>query len=1037
MIIGGLQWARMSALTGKPIALELFGRVRSALQLLTIALIGALGCPQSALSSPTLSQMYHTGWTVREGAPRTINEIAQTTDGFLWLSTDNGLFRFDGQSFVRYQPTSGDPLPGTQVNALLPTPDGGLWIGYFRVGASFLKQGRNINYGQREGLERGTVLSLAIDADNTVWAVLNSGLKRLEGSSWKTVAKEWHFPSNASSAASFVDEKGTLWIGTAAGMLYLRKGEHVFRPVADLAEPIQNIVQAPNGTLWIRSSTGLVRALDPSSATLRQDIPPIGIRARAIGAGRDGGLWIMTETQGIFRIESPEKADDLADSTQHFTKQDGLTGNFSFMVVEDREGSTWVATTKGLDQFRPAALTALNLPADVAEPSVAVVDRTRLLVGAATVEVPSGRIMVPPPVSVQHITATYRDSTGTLWVGGRDGLWTYVDGQFTRIPLPDGLSVEHPIQAMAMDRAGGLWVSFVRNGLYRLFRQSWSHVTNQLAAPDNLTTAITVDSRGRIWFAYAKSNRIQVLDGERLNTFQDSDGLNLGYTMTVTEIDGRIVIGGETGLEILEGSTFRQLRLLNDASVSLVSGVLQQRNGDVWVNQGSGILRIGAQEIRKAEADPNIQMRFTLFDYLDGVDDLSAPIRPRPTIVDGGDGYLFFAMRTSVLFMDTSHPLRNLLKPAVEILSLSGGTKEYLDPVDAVLLPNTDKVTIRYTASSLLIPQRVRFRYRLEGIDDAWQPDNGARVAVFSRLPPGHFVFHVAASNNDGIWNDNGGAVSFTIPPSFVQSLGFKTLCAAVALALLWLVYRIRLRQITTQVRRRLYERLEERARLARDLHDTFFQGIQGLLLRFNTGTALLKRDEPARPIFEEALEQSDRVMLEGRELMLDLRAGSINTTELADALALAGNDLKKAYPGDFRVAVTGGPLPLHPIVFDEIHRLGREALSNAFRHARAKNIEAELNYERNQFRVCIRDDGIGIDAEVLSRGSRAGHFGLPGMRERAAKIGGHVDIWSRPGAGTEIEVRVPAAAAYVPKAKRSRLGWLRAVTTDSEDAYE
>jgi ligand-binding sensor domain-containing protein len=335
-------------------------------------------------------------------------------------------------------------------------------------------------------------------------------------------------------------------------MLYLRKGEHVFRPVADLAEPIQNIVQAPNGTLWIRSSTGLVRALDPSSATLRQDIPPIGIRARAIGAARDGGLWIMTETQGIFRIESPEKADDLADRTQHFTKQDGLTGNFSFMVVEDREGSTWVATTKGLDQFRPAALTELNLPADVAEPSVAVVDRTRLLVGAATVEVPSGRIMVPPPVSVQHITATYRDSTGTLWLGGRDGLWTYVDGQFTRYPLPDGLSVEHPIQAMAMDRAGGLWVSFVRNGLYRLFRQSWSHVTNQLAAPDNLTTAITVDSRGRIWFAYAKSNRIQVLDGERLNTFQDSDGLNLGYTMTVTEIDGRIVIGGETGLEILE-----------------------------------------------------------------------------------------------------------------------------------------------------------------------------------------------------------------------------------------------------------------------------------------------------------------------------------------------------------------------------------------------------------------------------------------------------------------------------------------------------
>jgi signal transduction histidine kinase/ligand-binding sensor domain-containing protein len=1025
-------------------AIDPTDHVRRACQTLATVLIGVLCHAQLALSSPTLSQMYHTGWTVREGAPRAINEIAQTKDGFLWLSTDDGLFRFDGQSFDRYQPASGDSFPAAQTNALLPTPDGGLWIGYFRVGASFLKQGRNINYGERAGMDRATVFSFSIDIENTVWAGSSSGLKRLEGSSWKTVGKEWNFPANVAVGASFVDNGGTLWVGTSVGILYLRKAEHAFRSVADVLGPIYGIVQAPNGTLWIRSSTGLVRALDPSSATLRRDIPPIGVRARAIGSARDGSLWIMTDKQGVFRIESPEKPLDssgpLGANTQHFGQQDGLTGNFSFMVAEDREGSTWVATTKGLDQFRPTALTALNLPEGVAQPSVAVAGPQRVFLGAAIVEVPSGRVVAPAPASLPNITATYRDPSGTLWFGGGEGgegLWRYVDGQFTSYPLPDNLGVEHQIQAIAMDRAGGLWVSFVRLGVYRLFRRSWSHVINLLAAPDNLATAITVDSRGCIWFAYGKSNRIQVLDGGKLTTFRESDGLDLGYAMTVTEINGQIVIGGETGLEILKGNKFRHLRLLNDAPLSLVTGVLQQQNGDVWVNQGSGILRIDASEIRKAQSDPNIQMRFTLFDYLDGVADLSAPIRPRPTIVDGGDGYLYFAMRTSVLFMDTAHPPRNLLKPAVVIHSLSDGSKEYLNPIDAVLPPNTDKVTIRYTASSLLIPQRVRFRYRLEGIDDTWQQGNGERQAAFSRLPPGHYVFHVAASNNDGIWNENGNAVRFTIPPSFIQSLGFKTLCAAGALALLWLAYRIRLRQITAHVRRRLYERLEERTRIARDLHDTFFQGIQGLLLRFNTGTALLQRDEPARAIFEEALEQSDRVMLEGRELMLDLRAGSSSTAELADALALAGNDMKKTYPGDFRVTVIGEPRPLHPIVFDEVHRLGREALSNAFRHAHAKSIEAELNYERNQFRVRIRDDGIGIAAEVLSPGFRAGHWGLPGMRERAEKIGGHVDIWSRPGAGTEIELRVPAAAAYVPKLKRSRFGWLRAVTTDSEDAYE
>jgi signal transduction histidine kinase len=388
------------------------------------------------------------------------------------------------------------------------------------------------------------------------------------------------------------------------------------------------------------------------------------------------------------------------------------------------------------------------------------------------------------------------------------------------------------------------------------------------------------------------------------------------------------------------------------------------------------------------------------------------------------------------LLIDTSRMTRNLVAPTVIIRSLTAGAADYMNSIHPVLSPNPDKVTIRFAASSLLIPQRVEFRYRLEGIDEAWQSGN-ERFALYSRLPPGRYTFHVTASNNDGIWSKEEAAVSFTIPPSFVQSAGFKTLCAVAALAMLWLGYRIRMRRMTAQVRRRLYERLEERTRIARNLHDTFFQGIQGLLLRFNTGTALLRPDEPARVIFEQALEQSDRVMLEGRELMLDLREGSTNATGLAQALVLAGNELKGIYPGEFRVTVNGEPLPLHPVVFDEVHRLGREAIANAFRHSLAKNIEAELHYERRQFRISIRDDGIGIAPEIMNRGFRIGHWGLPGMRERAKKLGGHLDIWSRLDAGTEIELRVPAAAAYVPKRKYRRLGWPRTVTSDNEAADE
>jgi signal transduction histidine kinase len=587
-----------------------------------------------------------------------------------------------------------------------------------------------------------------------------------------------------------------------------------------------------------------------------------------------------------------------------------------------------------------------------------------------------------------------------------------------------------------MDPAGGLWVSIQRHGLYRLFRNTWSTITNLDAAPDNLNTTMMLDSRGRIWFGFARSNLIQVLDGDAVTTFDVSDGVDIGYTTAINEIDGAMVIGGESGIEVLKDGKFRRLRLAGDARLSVVTGVLQQNNGDLWINQSSGIIKIDAVQIKNALSNPDLPMRFTLFDELDGVDEMSRPPSPLPTIVDAGNGMLYFSMRASVLLIDTSRMTRNLVAPTPIIRSLSTGAADYTNSTDPVLTPNPDKVTIRFAASSLLIPQRVQFRYRLEGIDEPWQLGN-ERFALYSRLPPGRYTFHVTASNNDGIWSKGEAAVSFTIPPSFVQSIGFKALCASAVFGILWLGFRIRLRQMAAQVRRRLYERLEERTQIARNLHDTFFQSIQGLLLRFNTGTALLRHDEPARAIFEQALEQSDRVMLEGRELMLDLREGSSNATGLAEALVFAGNELKGMYPGNFRVTVNAEPRSLHPVVFDEVHRLAREAITNAFRHSQARNVEAELHYERGQFSIRVRDDGIGIPAEIMKLGFRTGHWGLPGMRERATKLGGHFDIWSRPGAGTEIELRVPSAAAYIPKRQRRRLGWLRAVNSDSEAADE
>jgi signal transduction histidine kinase/streptogramin lyase len=1023
-------------------------RIRRLLKILAIVAVGLVTHPSPAIAGQTPAQMYHARWTVRDGAPRNINRIAQTADGFLWLGTDNGLFRFDGQSFDRYQPSSGEPFPGTQVKALQAVADGGLWIGYGRVGVSFLKGGRNTNYGEQAGLALASVRHFAIDKLGTVWAqVGGSGLKRLDKSVWKTVGKDWQYPANLTPNFMIADRDGTVWVATEAGLFYLRSGEHAFQSVTDITWPVSSIAQTPNGVLWLGSLDAPARALDPSSAKLRPDIPPIEIRGLEITAGHDGSLWFVHPSDGVFRVDSPEKPPvphaAAEESAQHFTAHDGLTGVDAVMVLPDREGSTWVLTGKGLDQFRPTPLTAIALPPGVGYSTTAVAGDHQIFMEATIVEIPTGHVLVPRPKSIVDITSIYRDSNNSLWFGGRSGLWELSGPNFISHPVPDDLvparndaEYGYHVQAMMMDRAGGLWVSFSRNGLYRLFRNTWSHMTNLRAAPNNLNTTMTIDSRGRIWFGFAEANIVQVLDANVVTTFTKSDGIDIGYTAVISEIGGKIVIGGESGIEVLQGRKFRRLRLAGDAPLNAVSGLLQQKNGDLWINHDFGIVKIEATEIAKALSNPDLPVRFTQFDELDGVDTVST-MPTTGTITDAGNGTLYFAMHAAVMVMDTSRLSLNPIPPTVIVRSLSDGTTEYVNSPGAVLPPNTDKVTIHFAASSLLIPQRVRFKYRLEGIDEEWQQGNGERFALYSRLPPGRYTFQVTASNNDGIWSASEASIGFTIPPSFVQSMGFKVLCAATVLALLWLCFRIKMRQMTAQVRRRLYERLEERTRIARDLHDTFFQGIQGLLLRFNTGTAMLKRDEPARAIFEDALEQSDRVMLEGRELMLDLRAASSNATELGNALVLAGNELKRMYPADFRVTVNGEPVPLHPVVFHEVHRLAREALSNAFRHSHANSIEAELHYERNQFRVCIRDDGVGIAADVLSRGFRAGHWGLPGMRERAAKLGGQVDIWSRPGAGAEIEFRVPAAAAYVTKRKRRKLGWLRAVTLDSESADE
>ena len=1001
-------------------------RVLTARLCVVIAIVAAADVHADS-AAPVGTRLVHESWTFKDGAPEVTTALAQTDDGYLWIGAPAGLFRFDGIRFELFHPAPGEHLLSTNVSSLLAA-DGGLWVGYVFGGFSYVKNGRVKNFDE----VTGTVYGFARDARGVVWAAARGrrgdvGLWRFEGLSPQRVVPESGLAAKPVAQVG-VDKDGVLWVlsggrgpESAKDLYFLPRGERTFRRAAAnfVAGGFAN--DADHRVLTTPQASDAVPA--DTSITWEGTLPayPILTRHAEVFVDRADHVWSTSSDAQVAPIAGRSIAGALAAMSRANSEAYPVKAMLEARLV-DREGSIWIGGETALHRFSYSPVVALPLPTSPSPFFMVVPDD-------------DGAVWISANDSASH-SALYRVTNGkltqralpggvggfafrardkTVWLGGEDGVWQIDKGVPRRVALPpETTNFLRFLVSGTQDASGTIWLSFAGGGLYRMKDGAWTKYqpARAGACPASGVVITFADSHGRLWLGCPRNQMAIIEDGREL-AYGPKDGLAGG---NVTAIHGRgdsVWIGGEFGLQRFEQGRFSTLQALDAEALRGISGIIETREGDLWLNGLGGIVHIRQSEIAAAVKNPDYRVNGERYDRHAGLPGLPSQLAQLPTAAIGTDGRLWFSVNNGVVSIDPENAVGRLPAPPVSIQSIVADDKAY-DPEPSTSLPaRTGSLQITYAAPSLLHPDAVRFRYRLEGIDDGWLDAGHATSVSYRSLPPGNYRFQVDATDLNGRWSDNVASAAFILPPAFYQTGWFRGICALLVLALAWLVYRMRIASIQQRFEMRLEARVGERTRIARELHDTLLQTFHGALSRFQAALVLLP-NEPARAkdILRDAIDHAEGAITEGRDAVHDLRTSTSETNDLIAAI----RGLAAEHSAD--VTVDGATRQLHPVVRDEIFRIANEALRNAARHANASQIAVEIRYDAREFSLSVRDDGSGMDPTVLEEG-RPGHFGLSSMRERAIIAGGKLDASSAIGSGTEIRLVIPASRAYAASTSR------------------
>ncbi|WP_165356332.1 sensor histidine kinase [Sphingosinicella sp. BN140058] len=1003
------------------------GLCQRALLLGAAAAVSLAATPSPAqVSPPGFERFKHSRWGTDEGAPNGIFAMAQDADGFLWLAGD-ALYRFDGISFERIDWPAGTADKYGDPTGLMVSRSGLLWVGFGdRSGVAVYRSGRLVDMHMPD--PPAAIALLTEGFDGTIWAAsgrFDKQLRRLRNGRWESVGAALGLPDGAIMGLVAAPDGG-LWValthqdGATGALAYLAPDARRFRVLPQRVSGRPRIALDPGGALWISDMIGTRMAVDShgKAAPVGALIPaPPNLRTPTLTFDRHNGLWSTTSSVGISYVPGATRlAAGSAPPAYAFGAVNGLTSDFTYQALLDREGSIWIATETGLDQFRrAAAVQEAGIPADPAQGlAMAAANDGSLYVQSRKT------VFLIAPGDVPRPILKLREDDLSMCAARDGGIWIVQRARTLRVrhdraEASSGLPAGGTTIGCAEDRLGRLWVALLGQPLIWRDGRGWHTATGMLARQQ--ARAVTVTPTGGI--AVFGSADLTRIEGNRVMI---RTGLP---SATMLARGGRdVFLSDSRGLVRLRDGHFKRLDSARFPWLAWLRSLVQTPRGDTWLVARTGISRVATADLDRVFEDPQSSLHRTLFNSQDGL--VSAAQHAGFTGTQSavaGDGRIWFLNRQGAAYFDPARLAPNPLAPPVSIRALASGGTMWRDPRQLDLPPGTRAIDITYAGLSLVVPQRVKFRYRLAGVDEGWVDAGTRRTASYANLGPGRFRFQVIAANDEGVWNRTGATLDFEIRPTFLQSWPFKALCAAAAIGLLWLAYSARMRFVAARIRLRMAERFEERERIARELHDTLLQAIQALTWRFQLVLDDLPPKQPGRATLLRAIDSAEHVIAEGRDRVRDLRAPSDNELE-------RGIDALIARQGfDPAVAVTittaGTPRAMDPLVVEDVTRIAGEALFNIWRHARASVVGIEIRHGAT-FALRIADNGIGIDPEHAA-GGRAGHFGLAGMRERAAKLRGDLVVRPLPDRGTELVLTLPAAIAYKEK-RRGVLARLRSL---------